>query len=323
MGKLISRNDAARILGVSAQTVSNWIEKGVLNGHSVKHRGRPATMVDEDTVLAIQDDAHDIAESKRKIQEVKRQLKDSEEEFSFKKLFLERHGISLRGSDTIFSIAVSFIEFYKDKLKYREYAIVKEYIGGSYPSEIADKFGLSRSRVCQIISHAGYRLMNCRPFIEIEKENEELKKQNKELADACNTFAESIDNKNETIRELCNKLNLNDSQFITSDISENIEELKRLEELHELLNTELTDTGLSVRVLNCAKALNAYTVGELVAYRKTDFLRLRNFGKKSMAELIYFVESKGLDFGYDTEGAERKYKEFIADSLYASLCKKC
>lgn len=65
----------------------------------------------------------------------------------------------------------------------------------------------------------------------------------------------------------------------------------------QLLKTKLVDMDLSVRALNCLKAAEVETLGELVAFNKADLLKFRNFGKKSLTELENLVASKGLDFG--------------------------
>ncbi|MDE7338892.1 MAG: DNA-directed RNA polymerase subunit alpha, partial [Bacteroidales bacterium] len=74
--------------------------------------------------------------------------------------------------------------------------------------------------------------------------------------------------------------------------------------MRQLLNTKLTDMELSVRALNCLKAAEVDTLGELVAFPKSDLLKFRNFGKKSLTELENLVKSKNLDFGMNVA----KYK---------------
>jgi len=71
--------------------------------------------------------------------------------------------------------------------------------------------------------------------------------------------------------------------------------------MRQLLKTELTEFGLSVRALNCLKTAEVFTLGELVSFKKSDMLKFRNFGKKSLTELEDLVAEKGLTFGYDTE----------------------
>ena len=71
------------------------------------------------------------------------------------------------------------------------------------------------------------------------------------------------------------------------------------ESLHmrQLLKTKLIDMDLSVRALNCLKAAEVETLGDLVSYNKNDLMKFRNFGKKSLTELEELVVLKGLSFG--------------------------
>ena len=78
------------------------------------------------------------------------------------------------------------------------------------------------------------------------------------------------------------------------------------ESLHmrQLLKTKLIDMDLSVRALNCLKAAEVDTLGDLVSFNKNDLMKFRNFGKKSLTELEELVSVKGLSFGMDLS----KYK---------------
>ncbi|MES2131819.1 MAG: DNA-directed RNA polymerase subunit alpha [Bacteroidota bacterium] len=67
--------------------------------------------------------------------------------------------------------------------------------------------------------------------------------------------------------------------------------------MRQLLKTKLVDMDLSVRALNCLKAADVETLGELVSFNKNDLLKFRNFGKKSLTELEDLVSTKGLQFG--------------------------
>ncbi len=95
------------------------------------------------------------------------------------------------------------------------------------------------------------------------------------------------------------KITLEDTEF---DANEEFDE----EVLHmrQLLKTKLTDMNLSVRALNCLKAAEVDTLGDLVQFNKTDLLKFRNFGKKSLTELDDLLESLNLSFGTDIS----KYK---------------
>ncbi len=74
--------------------------------------------------------------------------------------------------------------------------------------------------------------------------------------------------------------------------------------MRQLLKTKLLDMNLSVRALNCLKAADVETLGDLVQYNKNDLLKFRNFGRKSLTELDDLLESLNLSFGTDIS----KYK---------------
>ncbi len=90
----------------------------------------------------------------------------------------------------------------------------------------------------------------------------------------------------------------------TSDGDGNEEFDEEVLHMRQLLKTKLVDIDLSVRALNCLKAAEVLTLGDLVQYQKTDLLKFRNFGKKSLSELDDLLESLNLSFGTDIS----KYK---------------
>ena len=94
--------------------------------------------------------------------------------------------------------------------------------------------------------------------------------------------------------------------FSDEKITLNMEEATQAEEFDEsvlhmrqLLKTKLSDQDLSVRALNCLKAAEVDTIGDLVRYNRNDLLKFRNFGKKSLTELDDLLASLNLHFGMD------------------------
>ena len=89
---------------------------------------------------------------------------------------------------------------------------------------------------------------------------------------------------------------------ITMEDAANLENEEFDEEvlrMRQLLKTRLVDMNLSVRALNCLKAADVETLGDLVQFNKNDLLKFRNFGKKSLTELDDLLESLNLSFGTD------------------------
>ncbi|MFP4366511.1 MAG: DNA-directed RNA polymerase subunit alpha [Bacteroidales bacterium] len=89
-----------------------------------------------------------------------------------------------------------------------------------------------------------------------------------------------------------------DEKFANEEFDEEILHMR------QLLKSRLVDLDLSVRALNCLKAAEVETLGDLVKFNKNDLLKFRNFGKKSLTELDELLDSMNLNFGMDIS----KYK---------------
>jgi DNA-directed RNA polymerase subunit alpha len=83
--------------------------------------------------------------------------------------------------------------------------------------------------------------------------------------------------------------------FVQEDNEVDAEKLR----VQNLLKTSIEDLNLSVRAYNCLKSANISTIGELVAKEESELLKFRNFGKKSLNELVEVIEEKNLHFGMD------------------------
>ena len=90
----------------------------------------------------------------------------------------------------------------------------------------------------------------------------------------------------------------------TNEVDDNEEFDEDVLHMRQLLKTKLVDMELSVRALNCLKSAEVETLGELVVFNKTDLLKFRNFGKKSLTELDELLANLNLSFGMDIS----KYK---------------
>ena len=112
---------------------------------------------------------------------------------------------------------------------------------------------------------------------------------------------------NEAAKILIHHFMLFSDEKITLDSTEKYQTEEFDEEIlhmRQLLKTKLIDMDLSVRALNCLKAADVETLGDLCTYNKNDLLKFRNFGKKSLTELEDLLDSMNLTFGMDIS----KYK---------------
>jgi len=111
----------------------------------------------------------------------------------------------------------------------------------------------------------------------------------------------------EAAKILIHHIMLFSDEKITLDSEEKKDQEEFDEEIlhmRQLLKTQLVDLDLSVRALNCLKAADVDTLGELVVFNKNDLLKFRNFGKKSLTEIEDLLISRDLSFGLDVS----KYK---------------
>jgi len=94
--------------------------------------------------------------------------------------------------------------------------------------------------------------------------------------------------------------------FINFDAEPEVDKVEsekdaEFERIRKILITSVDDLELSVRSHNCLKAANIKTLGDLVGKDESEMLKFRNFGRKSLAELIEIVENYGLEFGMDVD----------------------
>ena len=293
MGKLILLTEAARRLGLTDQTLRNWEKKGAL---STKHVGR-AIYVDEDTVTALQDTAEDIARQ----QEAVRRLRDAEareqREFMEAMHDRERHrryyALCVEsGMRTEFFATVCDMLAVYGSLTAREADVVKRRLYGETLESIGEMFGLSRERVRQIAEKAirkskelTWLKENTEHIRELEADNQGLKR--------------TVVLLREKLTEYEERPELADADFVV------------LNNTCELLATNVKNFNFTVRALNCMRSADIETVGDLVKYPKSDLMKFRNFGKKSLAELEYFVESHNLSWGMDVDSYYQQRTEYL------------
>lgn len=93
-------------------------------------------------------------------------------------------------------------------------------------------------------------------------------------------------------------------KFITEEIEEPFTEEEEeidaeKQRIKNLMYMSIEDLNLSVRSYNCLKSADIDEIWQLVQLEEQDLLKFRNFGKKSLQELVEVIEDKGLHFGMD------------------------
>lgn len=307
MSKYISRQEAANRLRCSDQTVSNWVEKGILKARKI---GR-ALMLDADTIEVYADTLQDIAHTEEQLKDwqnqlenkwrvTTKQMRDLRKDLKFPPLLMGYAQDVCRSMAEVMMVS--------DEFRERESAIFAHYIEGETMEEIAEDYGLNRERVRQILAKVIRKFGQVRNYKSIVEENDKLSKDNHQLA-----LAYSI-----ALKELEELRKFKDSvqPFVDKDGAVDAKGLAENEEtmrVANLLTTEVTDLNISLRALNCLKAADIDTLGDLVQYDKLDLLKFRNFGKKSLSELDDLLEDLGLKWNMNVKPFLDYYNSVISN----------
>lgn len=284
--RMISRQEAAEILRVDPQTITNWCNKGVLRAKQVGKW----LMVDRDTITKLFDSLQDLAESEKVIMELKqdnyakmRELKQANEEWQKDVAFVN----GMEKPSRLVRMIQSLIDSIDNEIMgERERNILKEYLDGSEFEAIGDEYGLTRERTRQIVEKAMQKLGSLEPYGDVLNRCNDTEAENKMMRSL-------LKKQDAELAELRERLNIKVEQEKNKTAEE-----KAMDELSEqdkevlgLLNTRLVDMNLTVRSLNCLKAADLETFGDLVKCKKIDLLKQRNFGKKSLGELDDLLET--------------------------------
>lgn len=284
---MISRHEAAKLLDVSCQTVSNWVEKGILAGHLIDGR----LYVDRNTIEQVFDDARQLGRTTDSIRvllseiAVKEKVLDS----TLQDITLAQASIATGLPRWILVKIFSAIIHVagEEVLTDRESSLLLELLHGSTISFLSIKYGLSRARIIQLVNKAFHKLYCLCSFSDLRKECQALRCENEYLSRQAATLLSSLYRSN------------GDSTTLSDDCMAAIASYGcplDIRSMQQLLATPVSYFALSVRTLSCLKRCGIDTIHELLHFPKTDMLKIRNFGKKSQLELDTFITSLGLSW---------------------------
>lgn len=274
MGKLVNFKDTAERLGVTEQTLRNWHEKGIIR---VKPIGK-ARYIDESTINALQDTAEDIASSEKKLEVLRDELHQQLDIYRSDKM-RDRYAKVLCGSARGYEIKKSFfaamlhLEYAIGILKEKEMVVLLAFMNGASLEEIAKDYGCSRERIRQLVEKAIHK-------------SSELTKIEGMIADARRATTE-----NASLRRML---------LSQKKDTEKVQSIRQ-QELCRLFSRSVRDCELSVRAIGCLMIDGRKTLGDVCRMKKTDFLRIRNAGKKTLREVEDFLTSKGLSWDMDVD----------------------
>jgi DNA-directed RNA polymerase alpha subunit len=180
----------------------------------------------------------------------------------------------------------------------REVQVMRRVISGEPIGYIAEYFGVTKNAILGIF---GRGCRKARHLEDIKKRLDEAEAMKAEINELKQTVA--VLN-----RDLKSQREVEEEQRKMEE-AELREHIARTDSLLKLLNTNIVDWDLPVRALNCLKAIDVETIGDLVRLNKVDLLKARNFGKRSLGEVEDLIIGLGLGFGMDVD---KIYRERIA-----------
>ena len=260
--RMLSRKDAAEFLRCSQQTVTNWVDMGILKGHKINDR----LFVDADTLYAIADTVEEVELSKKRIvalrdeyEKRRNELEDAVNKKRNELLFYENSDVSKITKTAILSVIRSFEGF----LPKYECNVLTELVCNGNPDLIAQNLEMSTINVFKIAANACRRIR----FAEYDKKVKENEYLMKRVMD--------LEHENKCLKK-----------GIPCEVKP---------EDNPMFHTKIVDCDLSVRAINCLRAIGAETFGDVIKMGKSDLMKCRNMGRKSMAEIEEFAKMNGME----------------------------
>ena len=296
--RLMSKDEVAALLGVTRQTVSNWIRRGILHLHEV---GR-FHLLDRASIESMFDSLEELKRSEERIHQLR-------QEYSSAVSDLESLLSEVRRSSALFPndvqvgselrhLAVKMVSgLYAHYLNETESDILSKLLQGEDLSSLAVRYRHTRDWVLKVARKACLRLLRAKDLDKIIQERNALLSLTERLDEVVRRQQERIDalsHRDELIR-----------RGITQ------EEIA----LSRLLLMPLRDAGFSIRTLNCLRFIGVEKVADLLQYSYNDLLKLRNFGKTSLREVIGFLEGNGLQPGMETESVLERYTLYQSEYI--------
>lgn len=279
MARLITRQEAARLLDVSTQTVSNWIEKGYIKAHMLDNH----LLVDRETIEYHFDSLQDWAHLEKTVEEKTEYLRkaDFNLEFEINDLLEARDRLKDDRLYGVYRWITEYATMSADGLfTEQQQKIFHRMINNGSADYIGKELGLSRSRVVDTFFNCLRKIAKVidlaktqEKWDEMEQENKRLKLQNASLIQQLNEY----------------KANMA-AQTATPSIPENEAKIK-------LLGSNFEEFAFSVRATNVLRGLGCVTMADVACLKKADLMNAKLCGKKTVEDIEKLLADHGLSLG--------------------------
>lgn len=300
--KIIQRTEAAKRLGVNRQTITNWAEKGIIHLKTINN----VQYVSEEEVIQIATFVCDYTYSQKLLQREIDALKQDRKNIQLSRMDAIANRRYLRLCDEYgitreFYKAIVNMLYEAGDLRKVEVDILLQLLANRSYSEIAEEHCLTRERIRQIAGKAIRKSQELKNLAEKIEHIKQLETDNTSLRIANKALMEEV----ETLREL-KDVKVEDKQAITLPTDPFL----------DFLSTKVLDIhGLSVRAKNimfaaCDRNDDA-TIADVCRFSKTDLLKVRNCGRKSLQEIVDYLDKHNASLGMNVDEIMRKRTEYL------------
>lgn len=303
MGKLLTIAETSRRLGLTLQTMRNWVE----NGYLTPKRVGKSVFFDEDTINALSDTAEDVKRQKESLDKVRAEYEEERKWREYERFIMK--------TERTMGTAIARFGFFKDmcsiflrlmaingSITEKEADLIRKHFNGTLLEDIAADYNTSRESIRLAIGKA---INKCQDLTVLEKKIEEMEA----LRTENNVLQQVVD-------KVCRK-SLQDKKAVDAEV-ENFKNDIINDKTLQLLSVKIEDCGFSVRARNCLWAAGCKVVADICRLAKTDYLRVRNAGKTSFREVDKFLTDNGLRWQMNIE-AIYKAKVAIAQNRESVL----
>ena len=284
--ELVPRAEAAKILGVTPQTVSNYVRRGWLTSVIRNGEGRTHFYVFRDEVNIRRGLIKDIADAETRLNETRLEISRNQAEADTLLKESVEAVFGARRSKALLGRLLALVQVLIDKTA----RTVPSFTETDKNVLMALLFTADIKKVCveQGISEEGVKMRVHRAVAKLARA-----KDVHDIADERRICIDELEKENAQLRIALAKIAKTASvdEFLPPDVTVN--------DIRKKLFLGIGTVGLSRRVVNCCKAMDVYTVGELVRYSRSEVRAFRNLGKKSLCEMDAVLRDLGLTYGMD------------------------
>ena len=280
MARLISRQEAARLLDVSEQTVSNWIQKGVIKGHLIENR----LYVDRETIEQYLDGLQDLAHLENSVKEKTKYLREEDFNLQFEiDDLLEARDKIKDGPRGYYRWVSQYATMSAQGLfTGQQKTIFHKMMNMGSAELVAKELGLSRSRVVDIFFKCLRKISDVINLQEDQEKWDKLEQENKQLK----------------VLNASLKQQLDDLRVAVASMP-SLQPMSEGEQINKILDTPFANFNFTQRSVNILKSIGCKTLGDVIRLTRERLMSANNCGRKTVDDIEKVLADNGYALGVD------------------------